>query len=99
MDPFSLLAGAGIAVVAYLAGRLERRRRPRTPEAVEPICSCEHSLAHHDRETRACHGRVKTPVAFDKVYGAVDFEMEPCTCRQYIGPQPLETFYAPEITD
>ncbi|MFD5321307.1 hypothetical protein [Streptomyces sp. NPDC127098] len=87
-------------MAGFLAGGFgARRRAPNRPEQVEPLCTCGHGLAYHDRESQDCHGLVKTAVKFDKVYGAVGYEMRPCTCRRYVGPMPLETFYAPEITD
>lgn len=66
---------------------LELKRAQAALEAVKPaqaICQCEHGLAFHDRATGHCGGR--------------DGERD-CRCRQYIGPEPLPAFYAPELAD
>lgn len=67
---------------------LELQRQQAALDAVKPaqaICQCEHGLAFHDRTTGDCAGR-----------GHLD---APCGCRQYIGPEPLPAFYAPELAD
>jgi len=67
---------------------LELQRAQAALEAVKPaqaICQCEHGLAFHDRTTGHCGGPLRD--------GA------DCRCRQYIGPEPLPAFYAPELAD
>lgn len=67
---------------------LELKRAQAAIEAVKPaqaICQCDHGLAFHDRMTGHCGGR-----------GHLDAD---CRCRQYIGPEPLPAFYAPELAD
>lgn len=66
---------------------LELKRAQAAIDAVKPaqaICQCDHGLAFHDRTTGHCGG----------LAGDAD-----CRCRQYIGPEPLTTFYAPELAD
>lgn len=67
---------------------LEMKRAQAALDAVRPaqaICQCDHGLAFHDRTTGHCGGR-----------GHLDAD---CGCRQYIGPEPLPAFYAPELAD
>lgn len=67
---------------------LELKRAQAALEAVKPaqaICQCEHGLAFHDRTTGHCGS---------PLHGGAD-----CRCRQYIGPEPLPAFYAPELAD
>lgn len=66
---------------------LELQRAQAAIDAVKPaqaICQCKHGLAFHDRATGHCDGR--------------DGDLN-CRCRQYIGPEPLPAFYAPELAD
>lgn len=66
---------------------LELQRAQAALDAVKPaqaICQCEHGLAFHDRATGHCGGHAKDG---------------DCRCRQYIGPEPLPAFYAPELAD
>jgi hypothetical protein len=67
---------------------LELKRAQAALDAVKPaqaICQCEHGLAFHDRATGHCNG---------PLHGGAE-----CGCRQYIGPEPLPAFYAPELVD
>lgn len=88
-DPFTLLAGAGIFIVGVVAGRIRRK----SPSPPKPICGCSHSLAEHDPETKTCHGTFKGDY---HVNGQWVSARRPCTCRQYVGPQPLEQLFAPQ---
>lgn len=93
MDPLSLIVGAGILAVGYLAGHLVGRRRRRAiGAATAAICGCGHPLSHHDAESGECHFEVRRRYSHT---GEVEFR--PCTCRRYDGPQPLESFFAPTI--
>lgn len=95
------LTGAGILLLGILIGRFlpGRRRQPKPPEPVKPICGCSHGVHTHDPKSGACQAQVKmykySPSAgrevFDK-YG-------PCACVRYSGPQPITEFYAPEISE
>ncbi len=77
-------------------------RRERALEAAnrppEPVCGCTHHLAKHDKQGK-CHELVEAPVAWDEDKKPVRYESRPCNCQQYIGPQPLPTLYAQELTD
>jgi hypothetical protein len=64
----------------------------------EPICGCTHHLAKHDKQG-VCHETVESPTAWDADHKPVAYEPRPCACQQYIGPEPLGTVFAPEITD
>jgi hypothetical protein len=83
--------------------RLEAQaRRQRELEAAnrqpEPVCGCTHHLAKHDKQGK-CHELVETPVAWDEAKKPVRYESQTCNCQQYIGPQPLTTLYAQDLTD
>jgi hypothetical protein len=85
---------AAVALIGVLIGRFlpDRRRGPRPPKPVQPICGCEHHHSYHDPETGHC-GHA------GQVYlGNGVWEPHGCGCRQYSGPQPLPEFYAPEVT-
>ena len=66
-----------------------RRRRPKPPKPIQPICGCGHHLAQHDAKKGTCHARISA----DKY----DIERMQCTCRQYSGPLPVPEFFASEI--
>jgi hypothetical protein len=88
-DPISLAAGAGILAAGFLAGRLGRHK-PAAPTQPQAVCGCVHSLAHHDPETGFCHG---TTTLGSRSAG---WRYVPCTCRQYVGPKPIEDLFAPQ---
>lgn len=91
-----MLTGAGLFLLGALVDRffLARGRGTKAPKAV---CGCGHELAFHDPETQGCHGRNQR-VKHNKWGDKIGFEHVPCTCRQYDGPTPLPTVYAPEVT-
>ncbi|NEC15490.1 hypothetical protein G3I34_25120 [Streptomyces sp. SID8014] len=110
---FMLLGGGswiGESVRSALKARHTRRlelqraetERQRALDAAsrppEPICGCTHHLAKHDKQG-TCHERVEAPVEWDADRKPVKFEERPCNCQRYVGPEPLGTVYAPEITD
>ncbi|MCC3769430.1 hypothetical protein [Streptomyces sp. UNOC14_S4] len=64
----------------------------------QPICGCTHHLAKHDKQGR-CHETVEVPVAWDGEKKPTGYGPGPCNCQQYIGPQPLSTYYAEDLTD
>jgi hypothetical protein len=47
-----MIEGAVIAVVALLIGRFlpARRRAPKAPKPIEPVCGCGHHHAMHDAD-------------------------------------------------
>ncbi|MBH1935228.1 hypothetical protein I5Q34_13240 [Streptomyces sp. AV19] len=64
----------------------------------EPVCGCGHHLAKHDKQGK-CHETVQVPVAWDADKKPVGYERGRCNCQQYVGPQPLATIYAEELTE
>jgi hypothetical protein len=64
----------------------------------EPVCGCTHHLAKHDKQGK-CHEMVDAPVAWDEQQKPLRYESRQCTCQQYVGPEPLATLYAQDLTD
>ncbi|MFD9687067.1 hypothetical protein ACFWXO_15080 [Kitasatospora sp. NPDC059088] len=64
----------------------------------EPVCGCTHHLAKHDKQGR-CHEVVEAPTGWDADRRPVSYEPRQCNCQQYVGPEPLGTVFAPELTD
>lgn len=63
-----------------------------------PVCGCGHHLAKHDKQGK-CHESVEVAVAWDADKKPVGYEPGRCNCQQYVGPQPLTTLYAEDLTD
>lgn len=109
---FVLFGGGwiGNSVRSALKTRHQRRmerleveeRRERALDAAnrppEPVCGCTHHLAKHDKSGK-CHEVVDAPVSWDADKKPAGYEPRPCNCQQYVGPQPLATLYAQELTD
>lgn len=92
-----MLTGGGLLVIGggigFVMGRFSRKNKK-----TKPICGCGHALAFHDPATGECAG-MKTIDKHNRFGDWVGEEQVPCTCRQYDGPTPLPTVYAPEITE
>jgi hypothetical protein len=86
-----LVIAATIAAVGWVAAALVRRRRREPPAAAdpEPYCGCGDHYAYHDMKQRDRWGGTGLHNGYDHVQ---------CNCRQYVGPQPLEIFYAPQLS-
>jgi hypothetical protein len=94
MPDLSLLLGAAVFAAGMLTGRLwpARRKGPKPPKPVRPVCGCEHEMSFHDPKSGECHAMMYVPGSASR-----SSYHTPCTCRQYSGPQPLPEYYAPEI--
>jgi hypothetical protein len=95
MDPLSLLVGAALLAIGFLGGRLGRRR-PGLPPPMTPVCGCGHALSLHDRETFTCYAELRRD-NHDKRGRWTGHSWVPCTCRQYIGPRPIDEVFAPRV--
>lgn len=108
--PLDLLAGALLFLAGIIFDRLmpARRKTPRPPKPVEPICGCSHHHSFHDPATGQCHGTRKSAetVVRDATgapvldrWGDVQTvgKRAPCTCRVYSGPVPLAEYTVPQI--
>ncbi len=87
-----MLLGAALVVLGILIGRFLPARRPAHPEPPKPICTCGHPLSSHSPKTRECCVETVRTMAGREV-GRYE-----CPCQQYIGPEPLPTVYAPEVS-
>ncbi len=81
------------AVADRRKAALEAAQRP-----PQPVCGCTHHLAKHDKDGK-CHATVEMPVEWDAQRNPTRFEARQCDCQRYVGPEPLTTLYAQEITD
>lgn len=97
MDPLTLAAGAGILAAGllfgYVAGRRDRNRPARDPE---PICGCGDHRAMHDPETGECHEKVEQS-RWSPGGAHVGYDHVQCTCRQYVGPEPISSLWSPPV--
>lgn len=91
-DPITLAVGAGIYAAGIVTSRIFHRRSKTSAETPpKPVCACEHPLALHDPDTKHCHGKVERS-SYSTRKGTQSW-YEDCTCRQYVGPQPVEEFF------
>jgi len=92
---------AAVAIIGVLVGRFlpnRRRRVPKAPKPVKPLCGCGHHHGYHDPQSGQCHGLMSgDPLRYNEFDHPTAWKQVPCTCRTYSGPQPLPEFYAPEI--
>lgn len=95
MDPVSLLVGGLLLASGFLAGRLGRRK-PAAALPVTPVCGCGHTLSQHDRDTSTCYAELRRDT-HDKRGRFTGHSWVPCTCRQYVGPRPIDEVFAPRV--
>ena len=95
MEPISLLVGAALLVVGFLAGRWQRKPAPPPPQ-MTPLCGCGHPLSQHDREHNTCHAELRRD-SFDRRGRWAGHTWVPCTCRQYVGPRPIDEVFVPRL--
>jgi hypothetical protein len=93
-----VLEGTLILLVGILIGICVRSLpgKRRNLQQVKPVCGCEHHYSMHDPKTGACHSEI-TVTTYDEHGLWNGRTYRPCTCRQYSGPEPLPSYYAPEI--
>ena len=87
--------GGALLAVGFLAGRLGRRQAA-PPPATTPLCGCGHTLSQHDTETSTCYAELRRDT-FDKRGRWAGHSWVPCTCRQYIGPRPIDEVFLPRL--
>jgi hypothetical protein len=93
MDPLSLAVGAAILAAGHATGRLSKRP-PRPRHHAQATCDCGHPLAMHDPASNECHGETLTHDVHNPQGFLIGNQLRPCTCRQYIGPRPVESLFA-----
>jgi hypothetical protein len=89
----ALLLLAGILIGIRL-GRLPPRRK--VPKPVQAVCGCTHHYAMHDPKTGKCNAAVAVD-KYSRDGSWIGNEHKPCACLRYSGPEPLPTYYSPEI--
>jgi hypothetical protein len=94
-DAISLIVGAGLLAAGFTAGRFSRRR-PSPPAPITPVCGCGHTLSQHDRETHTCYAELRRET-FDRRGRFAGLTWVPCTCRQYVGPRPIDEVFLPPL--
>ena len=87
-----ILEGGAVALAGVLVGRLlpGRRGRPKLSKPSpppKPVCGCGHHRSYHGNGG-ACQQKVNRGLI--EGWGS-------CGCKQYVGPEPLPEFFAPEI--
>lgn len=95
MDPFTLLAGGALLAIGFVAGRLGRRRTA-PPPPMTPVCGCGHALSQHDRTSSTCYAELRRDT-FDRRGRWSGHSWVPCTCRQYVGPRPIDEIFTPPL--
>ena len=96
MEPVSLLVGGVLLAVGFVAGPAGPTAAAAPPPPVTPLCGCGHALSQHDRETSTCYAELRRDT-FDKRGRWAGHTWVPCTCRQYVGPRPIDEVFAPRL--
>ena len=94
-----MLVGGGLTGAGVLLGRVlpNRKRAGSQPTIENPRC-CEHSFGEHDPKTGKCNGEIRR-VKYSPDGASLGYHYFPCRCLNYDGPRPLDSYYAPEITE
>jgi hypothetical protein len=92
----ALFAAGSAATYLYFRFAPSKALTPIEPSP-EPICGCEHHLSLHDPTNGGCSGKAREGLKYTNGR-MTNWNWIPCPCKQYVGPQPLTTIYAPEIT-
>lgn len=88
----ALILLAGIAI-GWLLRSLPGRK---APKPVEAVCGCGHHHSMHNPETGTCNDTAQ--VRWYRYNGKPGgYEDKRCPCRRYSGPEPLPSYFAPEI--
>jgi hypothetical protein len=87
-----IITAGGTAIALRFAGFRFWKETQRPPRAV---CGCEHHFAMHDLRTGECHDKVKIPIKWHGDGDAADWRFDPCPCRHYTGPEPLNSIFQP----
>jgi hypothetical protein len=95
VDPLSLAVGGLLVVVGFVTGRLGRRR-PTGPVVPQAVCACGHPLSQHDPESTICHAEVARD-SYTKRGKWAGHTWVACSCRQYIGPRPIDEVFSPRL--
>jgi hypothetical protein len=95
MEPISLMVGAVLLAAGFAAGRWGRRH-PSAPPPMTPLCGCGHTLSQHDIETHTCYAELRRDT-FDRRGRFSGHTWVPCTCRQYVGPRPIDEVFLPRL--
>jgi hypothetical protein len=95
MEAVSLLVGALLLAAGFVAGRFTRRT-PTPPPPMTPLCGCGHALSQHDVETSTCYAELRRDT-FDRRGRFAGHTWVPCTCRQYVGPRPIDEVFLPRL--
>jgi hypothetical protein len=95
VEPISFIVGAGLLAAGFGAGRFGRRR-PSAPKPLTPVCGCGHALSQHDVDTHTCYAELRRDTYDRKGRWAGD-SWVPCTCRQYVGPRPIDEVFLPQL--
>ncbi len=97
MEPVSLVIGAALLAAGFVAGRIGRRRPPAGPPPLPtPVCGCGHTLSQHDTGTNTCYAELRRD-SYDKRGRWAGHTWVPCTCRQYVGPRPIDEVFLPRV--
>ena len=105
-----VLIFVGGLVVGWVANK-RQKPKPYKPKEIKAVCGCGHHYAEHNEE--GCHHvDMVTVDRGEPIIGRNDFyekdvvlgyrnekrEQKRCGCKRYTGPEPLPTYFPPEIT-
>lgn len=93
-----ILFGGGVS--NFIRTEINRRheRKRELTYGPRPVCGCGHHYSFHNAKTGLCMHGGRVATKWDECGEPVKWEMKQCGCQRYVGPQPLDSLYAPEIT-
>lgn len=87
-------------VIGYVSGRARRRMTPILEKQKVAKCACKHVRSMHVDGKGACTEiEVTSYWEWDEAKNAdvLRHKEYPCACKIYDGPEPLPSYFAPEI--
>lgn len=94
-DLLFILVGIVVTHLGVLLGiHRERARKPAPSPEPTTLCTCDHYLSSHDPETHRCTEMVDVWRFVREVLQDKKFQ-EPCPCKQYVGPRPIDSLFLP----
>lgn len=104
MDVVLWILAVGTTTISFCigiaVGKSQRVKppKPEPPQRPNLQCGCNHGLSYHDPQTNRCVKEDQVTESYNPRTGERVYKQVPCTCRQYTGDKPIDTYFSPRIS-